>query len=271
MERTLMAIFAHPDDEVFGSGGTLARYASEGNRVVLVCATRGESGKMTDPEIGPVDDIGVLREGELGAACAALGIEAPQLLDYHDSGRQERTRRDDPQALMNIDELELEAALLPLLGRFEPDLLLTFDPHGIYGHIDHLKIHRAATAAFWSAGKVQSRPPRRLFYTALSSDRMRAFQAARERGPLQGLDPDVFGVADDDFAAVIDVRPWLDRKQTAILAHRSQVGPESSFAGMRDGAQAERWREMFSREGFTLGGLRGGFPAERVDDLFADW
>ena len=271
MARTLMAIFAHPDDEAFGSGGTLARYSAAGDRVVLVCATRGESGKVTDPELGRVDDVGALREQELADACVALGIEEHVLLGYHDSGRQDRTRHDDPKALMNVDELELERALLPQLERYRPDVVLTFDPHGIYGHVDHLKIHRAASAAFWSAGKVQEPPPQRLFYTAMSSERMRRMQAARERGPLQGLDPDVYGVRDQDFAAVIDVHPWIERKRAAIRAHRSQVGPNSSFAGALEGPAAELWREMFARETFTLGGVRGGFPSGPVDDLFARW
>lgn len=271
MARTLMAIYAHPDDEAFGTGGTLARYAAAGERVVLVCATRGESGKVTDPELGAVDDVGALRERELRDACEALGIEPPVLLDYHDSGRNERTRHDDPKALMNVDELELEAALLPQLERFQPDLLLTFDPHGIYGHVDHLRIHRAANAVFWSAGKVQATPPRRLFYNAMGSERMKRMKAVREGGPLKDLDPDVYGVRDEDFAAVIDVRPWLERKQAAIRAHRSQVGPSSSFAGMQDGPGAEAWRAMFERETFTLGGIRGGFPEGPVDDLFAGW
>ena len=262
-----MAIYAHPDDEAFGSGGTLARYAAAGNRVQLVCATRGEAGKVTDPELGEVDSVGRLREQELRQACTALGIEAPVFLEYRDSGRQERTRHDDPKALMNVDELELALALLPQLERFQPEVVLTFDPHGIYGHVDHLKIHRAATAAFWSAGKVQPELPRRPFYNAMSSRRMRRMQAARDRSPFQDLDPDVYGLRDEDFAAVIDVRPWLEHKQAAIRAHRSQIGPNSSLVSVQDGPAADLWREMFQRETFILGGLRGSFPAGPVDDL----
>jgi N-acetyl-1-D-myo-inositol-2-amino-2-deoxy-alpha-D-glucopyranoside deacetylase len=265
-----MAIFAHPDDEVFGSGGTLARYAEAGERVVLVCATRGEGGKVTDPELGEVDDVGALRERELHAACDALGIEPPVLLDFHDSGRNERTRHDDPKALMNVDMWELERALLPQLERFQPDLLLSHDPHGTYGHIDHLKVHRAAEAAFWSARKVQAAPPRRLYQTAISSTRMAEMQAAREGGPLGGLDPELFGVGESDFAAVIDIAPWAERKRQAISAHRSQVGPASSFSGMTSDDEASLWRAMFERETFTLGGVRGPFSGGPLDDLFAE-
>jgi N-acetyl-1-D-myo-inositol-2-amino-2-deoxy-alpha-D-glucopyranoside deacetylase len=101
-QKTLLVFFAHPDDEAFGTGGTLARYAAEGVQVKLICATRGESGKITDPGIDSASDVGVLREQELRDACHALGLEPPTFLDYRDSGRQERVRQHDSKALMNI-------------------------------------------------------------------------------------------------------------------------------------------------------------------------
>lgn len=264
---TLLAVYAHPDDEAFGTGGTLARYAAAGIDVRLICATRGESGKITDPDIDPASDVGALREQELRHACRELGIGEPIFLDYHDSGRHERTRYDDPRALMNVDEFELEAALRPWLARLRPDVMLTFDPHGAYGHVDHIRIQRAATAAFWSAEGVTDSPPRRLFYNAMPLERMRSLQDRRPDGPMADLDPGLYAVGEGSFAAVLDVTPWLEVKERAIRAHRSQVGPRSSFAG-RDGEQ-EAWRAFMGKETFTLGGVRGGFPEPPVDDLFA--
>ncbi len=262
----LLAVYAHPDDEAFGSGGTLARYAAAGDDVRLICATRGESGKITDPDIDPDVDLAELREAELRDACRALGIGEPIFLGYHDSGRNERTRHDDPKALMNVDEFELEAALRPWLAEFEPQVMITFDPHGAYGHIDHIRIQRAATAAFWSAGSVTPRPPRRLYYTAIGLERMREMQEARPRSPMAGLDAGLYAVSEASFAAVLDVAPWVDAKERAIRAHRSQVGPRSSFApAERDEAA---WRAYLARETFTLGGARGGFPEPPVADLF---
>ena len=191
---TLLAIFAHPDDEAFGTGGALTRYAAEGKTVKLICATRGESGKITDPDIDSASDVAELREGELREACKAMGLDAPVFLDFHDSGRQERTRYDDPKALMNVNEEDLEQALLPHIREVQPDIILTFDPHGVYGHIDHIKIHRAATAAFWSAGKVMNPAPKRLFYSVMASERMKQMQAMREDSPLSKLDPEMYGV-----------------------------------------------------------------------------
>lgn len=263
----LLAVYAHPDDEAFGTGGTLARYAAAGVDVRLICATRGESGKITDPDIDPDVDVGALRETELRDACRALGIAEPIFLDYHDSGRHERTRFDDPRALMNVDEFEVEGVLRPWIAELEPQVMLTFDPHGAYGHIDHIRIQRAATAAFWSAGSVAKVPPRRLFYNALSVDRLRRMQESRREGPMALLDPGLYGVSEDSFAAVLDVSAWVDAKERAIRAHRSQVGPRSSFASASDGE--EGWRAFMGHETFTLGGARGAFPEPPVDDLFA--
>jgi N-acetyl-1-D-myo-inositol-2-amino-2-deoxy-alpha-D-glucopyranoside deacetylase len=264
---TLLAVYAHPDDEAFGTGGTLARYAAAGVDVRLICATRGESGKITDPAIDPDVDVGTLREAELREACHALGIPEPIFLDYHDSGRFERTRHDDPKALLNVDEFDLEAALRPWIAELRPRVMLTFDPHGAYGHIDHIRIQRAATAAFWSAGGVTDAPPRRLYYNAMSTERMRRIQEGRSDGPMAHLDPGLYGVSEDSFAAVLDVSAWAEAKERAIRAHRSQVGPRSSFAGRTAGE--EGWRAFLGQETFTLGGARGAFPEPPVDDLFA--
>ena len=265
---TLLAIFAHPDDEAFGTGGALVRYAAEGHTVKLICATRGESGKITDPEIDADSDVAELREQELREACRAMGLDEPIFLDFHDSGRQERTRYDDPKALMNVDEADIEQVLLPHLSEIKPEVMLTFDPHGIYGHVDHIKMHRAVTAAFWSAGKVMNPAPKRLFYSVMAAARMKQMQATRESSPLSKLDPELYGVSEDSFAAVLDVSPYREQKEAAVRAHRSQVGPSSSFAGMSDEREKEVWEAMFTQETFTLGGLRGSFPEMPVDDLF---
>jgi N-acetyl-1-D-myo-inositol-2-amino-2-deoxy-alpha-D-glucopyranoside deacetylase len=267
--RTLLAILAHPDDEAFGTGGTLAHYAAQGANVHLICATKGESGKVTDPSLGKVEDVGKLREQELKDACQALGIHAPIFLGYLDSGRFERTQHSNGQALMNVDELEIEQKILEHLAILQPDIMLTFDPHGIYGHIDHIKIHRAATGAFWSAGKVMKNPPKRLFYSAMSSVRMKTMQGMRENSPLGKLDADLYGVSDDSFAVITNVEKYLPQKQAAIAAHRSQVGPASSFAGLSEGDAKKMWETFMVEETFTLGGLRGSFPEMPVADLFA--
>ncbi|MGL4608654.1 MAG: PIG-L deacetylase family protein [Trueperaceae bacterium] len=267
--KTLLVSLAHPDDEVFGMGGTLAHYAAQGVNVYLICATKGESGKITDPSIDPNVDKGILREAELKASCKALGIHEPIFLGYLDSGRFERTQHGNTQALMNVDNLEVEQKILEHVAKLQPDIMLTFDPHGIYGHIDHINIHRATTAAFWSAGKVMKIPPKRLFYAAISSSNLKLMQHMRDNSPMSNLDADIYGVSEDSFAAIFNVEQYLSQKQTAISAHRSQVGPSSSFAGMDEGEAKITWQTFMSKETFTLGGLRGSFPDMPVSDLFA--
>ena len=268
MSKTLLTVLAHPDDEAFGIGGSLAHAAASGHDVYLICATKGEAGKITHPDIAQDADRAALREAELNAACKALGVKPPIFLGYHDSGRQERTQTDNPKALMNVDYYELESSLLPHIERLQPDIMITFDPHGIYGHIDHIKMHRAASAAFWSAGKVMAHPPKRLFYAAMASERMLEMQAQRPESPLAKLDPQRYGVSEDSFAYVRDIADYRDQKRAAIEAHKSQTGPQSSFAGGDEAQQNEFWKSMFGQETMTLGGLRGSFPATPVDDLF---
>ena len=259
----LLAIFAHPDDEVFSCGGTLARAAAEGHDAHLICATRGEEGEINHPDIdtsitkGP--PRGRLREAELEEACYKLGIHPPVFLDYHDSGFPVEVGFDNPHAFMNQDLFEVEQQLLPYFAEIEPQVIITFDPHGGYGHIDHLMIHRAVSATFWSSGAVMQPAPRRLFYPAHTIAEMEARNANTEHP----RDPRVYGFSPDSFAAVLDNSPYRDQKLAGIAAHRSQVGPRERWAPM-----VERWGERFTKEMFTLGGLRGGFPAEPVLDLF---
>ncbi len=262
-ERSLLAIFAHPDDEAFGVSGTLARYAAEGVRVKLICATRGEVGKITDPALGEVSDVGALRQKELERACEILGLKPPVFLDYHDSGRGERLRRDDKRALINAEPIKLERELLKHIARHKPQIIVTFGPHGIYGHPDHLVISQAATAAFWSAGSVMQPAPRRLFYAVMPASAMRALQEIRTTSPLAEIDADLYGASEDSLAAVLEVED-PEKKRAAIAAHRSQVGPLSSFAAIPEAL----WHEMIVKEAFSLGGLRGSFPGMPVNDLF---
>lgn len=250
MQPTLMAIFAHPDDEAFSVAGTLARCAQEGVRVLLVCATRGEAGKITDPDM-TVEDLGQQREAELRAACRELGVGAPIFLDYHDSGRFERTRHDDPRALMNVPLDAVEARLRALIAEHAPQVIVTFDPHGAYGHPDHLAIHRAASGAFFSTGHLPY-PPQRLYYTALP---LRAAELLRHMNPDAGLDPTVYGVSDDTMIARLDVSEQLGRKRAALAAHGSQTGSGSVY-GRLSREQPELLNEWMSREDFSLGGTR---------------
>lgn len=259
---TLLAVFAHPDDEAFSVGGTLTHYARRGVRVVLACATRGEAGKITVPGM-TVDDLGAQREQELREACRALEIPDPVFLDYHDSGRYERTRHDDPAALMNVNPLDIEVKLRALIEEVQPQVMVTFDPHGGYGHVDHLQMQRAATGAFFSTGHLPGGGPQRLYYTALSTE------AARGLARMgQDLDPLVYGVSEGTVAVQMDVTPYAANKRAALAAHGTQTGAESVLGKMSPEEREAMDRQLLGREGFSIGGTRTAIPAYPLRGLF---
>lgn len=259
---TLLAVFAHPDDEAFSVGGTLTHYARKGVRVVLACATRGEAGKITVPGM-TVDDLGQQREQELREACRALEIGEPVFLDYHDSGRYERTRTDDPLALMNVNPLDVEIKLRALIADVGPQVIVTFDPHGGYGHVDHLQIHRATTAAFFSSGHLPGGGPQRLYYTAMSHE---AAQGIARMG--QDLDPLVYGVSESTVAVRLSVAAYAENKKAALAAHGTQTGETSLLGRMSPQERAEMETRLLGTEGFSIGGTRTALARYPLRGLF---
>ncbi|MBF6592816.1 MAG: PIG-L family deacetylase [Thermaceae bacterium] len=266
----ILAVFAHPDDEAFPTGGTLAHYAKLGHKVYLACATKGEVGQLKDPALAPADgsppDMAAIRTKELEQSCRALGLEAPIFLGYHDSGRNERLRKDDPQALYNADLCEVEASIRQVIAGVQPKILITFDPHGGYGHPDHLVIHRAATAAFYSSGHLPH-PPQRLFYSAFTSERAAAMQNSGQNDSImRGLDPLVFGVSENTVVLKMNVSDYVPAKLAAVQAHRSQFAPMTS-----DSVPPERraaMLEWMATETFALGGTRAALPHWPLLDMF---
>lgn len=264
MQASLLAVFAHPDDETLRCGGTLALYAARGAKVHLICLTRGEAGRNTDPTLGDQVDLPTQREKELQDARAALGTEPPIFLGYHDSGRGDRLRRDDPLATINVDPIEMERRILQVIEEIRPQVMLTFDPHGMYGHPDHLVAHRVATAAYTSSGFRQVRV-QRLFYTVQSREEMTRLQGGRSLGVLEGLEPETYAVCDCTIAARIDVRPYAAHKRAALFAHRTQTGPLSTLGNLTD----EQFAPLLEVETFSLGGVRCAIPEYPMTDLFA--
>ena len=267
---SLLIVLAHPDDEIF-HGGVLAHLSERGVRVTLVCATDGEAARP-HPSIGPVDDLGALRVEELRLSCTRLGIEAPVLLRFHDSARKERQRHDDPHALANVDMLDVEAAIRGIIADVKPHVIVTFEPHGAYYHPDHVAIQRATTAAFFSSGVMGHEAPERLFFGTMRRDVFRDLaDASRGRGIIDGLDPDVFATAPEMIAVSFDARRYMDRKLSALAAHRSAFGvtPESLNDPPPGAAQMlQAFRPVLENEVFLLGGARGPVPRWPLPDFF---
>ena len=249
----------------------LAHLVKNGVRVTLACATRGEAGKP-HPSIGPIADLGARREQELHLSCERLGINPPLFLGFHDSARKERLRRDDPRALVNVDMLEVEAAIRRVIEDVKPQVIITFDPHGGYYHPDHVAVHRATTAAFFSSGTMGADAPARLFYSVFSQQMFREHSdASRGWGVTDGLNPDVFSVSDNTIALSFDARPYMDRKLAAFAAHQSAFGVTLEMLPDPPPEQAKllnAFRPLMEREVFTLGATRGTVPTWPLRSLF---
>src|ERR687887_87661 len=168
-----MAVHAHPDDECFGGGGTLARYAAEGCNTVLVTCTAGEEGEIVDPDMDPAavkPRLADVRLGELNAAVGVLGIHHLELLGYRDSGMAGTPANDDPRSFNQADPDEATRRLVALIRRHKPQVLFTYAEDGGYGHPDHIKAHQITVAAFDAAGAHRTQIKRDSTFLLLPDD-----------------------------------------------------------------------------------------------------
>lgn len=280
---TLLAVLAHPDDESFGPGGTLALYAGRGVAVHLVCATGGEAGTV-DPEfLRENPSIADLRlEKELRCAAEALGLARVHALGYRDSGMPGSPDNHHPQALAAQPVGEVAARLAAYIRALRPQVVLTHDPIGEYRHPDHIAVHQAAVRAFRMAGDpavelgnadLPPFQPKKLYYQVFPK---RFLTLAVRLLPLLGQDPRRFGRNRDidlvdltrapDFPihAVIDYRAVAGRKAAAMDCHASQRESGPPRGGLM-GWLFSRWA---NREHFTRA-YPSPEPGLREDDLFA--
>ncbi len=241
---TLLAVFAHPDDETFGPGGTLARYSDSGVEVHYACATRGEAGEVAEGFLDGYGDIAHLRTAEVECAARILGITEVHFFGYRDSGMPGSKDNLHPNSLQQAPEEEVIGKIVALIRGIRPEVVITFDPHGGYGHPDHVKIHRVTTAAFYAAARpdrfseqgdqgVRPHQAQRLYYTAFPR---RLLQFWLFYLPLVGKDPSRWGVNQDinlrqiaewsqEISTQIDTRRYLKRKMEASACHLSQMAP----------------------------------------------
>lgn len=240
--RRLLVAYAHPDDESFGSGGVIARYAREGVEVYLICATDGDRGMMPQEMQGQYSSIRELRLAELDCAAQVLGIREVILFGYRDSGMRGDPGNDDPQSLWYVwthRPEEVTRRVVEVIRRVQPQVVLTFNRFGGYGHPDHIAIQQATCQAFELAGDAAYEidglapyQPQKLYFSGLPAALLRLGLWLLR---LRGRDPRRMGMNQDvDFQAVvdhlepnhalIDVGPYVHLWSQASACHASQGG-----------------------------------------------
>ena len=245
-DRCVIFVHAHPDDEALGTGGTIARYAADGTHVCVVTCTNGELGEIADvPDVGPVSDVrlrlGEVRAAELVEACRRLGPVDLRLLGFHDSGMAGTPANDDPKVFINQDLDDAVRKIVAIIREIRPQVLVTYNEIGLYGHPDHIRAHEAAMRAVDAAADAaygSGRPHRvaKVYFTAVPKSLLKA---GRELwGELGAGDPDDFfaeeeidriATDDDVITTAIDVAAYVDRKFHALEAHRTQLGTTERF------------------------------------------
>jgi N-acetyl-1-D-myo-inositol-2-amino-2-deoxy-alpha-D-glucopyranoside deacetylase len=243
-KKILMTVLAHPDDETFGMGGTLALYARQNVDTYLLCATRGEVGDMDEKYMQGFSSIAERRESELRCAAGTLGLTGVYFLGYRDSGMPGTPENQHPQSLFQAPLDEVAALIVHYIRLQKPQVVVTFDPIGGYRHPDHIAIHQATVKAFSLAADPafvdsDGLPPHRaqkLYFQVIPRGFMRVGVFALR---LFGKDPRKFGrngdidlvsIAEVSFPvhAAINIASVMDVRDEASRCHASQGGAESA-------------------------------------------
>ncbi|OKK20742.1 1D-myo-inositol 2-acetamido-2-deoxy-alpha-D-glucopyranoside deacetylase [Streptomyces sp. CB00455] len=295
--RRLLLVHAHPDDESINNGVTMAKYAAEGAHVTLVTCTLGEEGEVIPPGLAHLaadrdDTLGAHRVGELAAAMAELGVADHRFLGgagrFRDSGMRGAPQNDHPGSFWSAAVDEAAVHLVEVIREVRPQVLVTYDPDGGYGHPDHIQAHRVAMRAAELAAGAAYRPElgephtvEKIYWNrvplSVVEEGFAALRAARGHGPeAEGAGPppglaspqDVPGVVADAriTAEIGGAERYAAAKAAAMRAHATQIAVDgSSFALSNELAQP-----LFAREYYELVAGRSGAPAgERERDLFA--
>jgi mycothiol S-conjugate amidase len=257
-KRRVLAVYGHPDDEGQVTG-SLARFIAEGNQVTLVCATRGEVGEISDPSLATAENLWYVRELELRASMAQIGLSDVRLLPYRDSGMEGTPENEDPRSLHQQPAGVVVPALVRVMREVRPHLVFTWDPTGGYGHPDHVAVYKHTVAAFDAAGNPEAYPeageawaPNYLYWGARTMKRFASiFLEMEKRGllpePIAADRRERFDKAMNDpdppVSVVVDVHAQTPLKRAAAGMHRSQFGENSMFARIPEDMRAQFYGE----------------------------
>ncbi|MBZ5740080.1 N-acetyl-1-D-myo-inositol-2-amino-2-deoxy-alpha-D-glucopyranoside deacetylase [Nocardioides mangrovi] len=300
-DQRLLLVHAHPDDETIGQGATMARYVAEGRGVTLVTCTAGEMGEILVPELEHLaadreDGLGEHRRGELADAMKTLGVTDHRFLGgfgtYRDSGMawhedghavgDPEVLAQHPNAFWNADLTDAADHLVAIIREVRPQVLVTYDQFGGYGHPDHIQAHRVAMYAAQLAAVPSYRHDlgeaweiAKIYWGAMSESRMReGLRALRDAGDtttFEGMDPDGplphFVTADTDLAAGVDATDFVDQKMDAMRAHATQITTDGPFFALSNNVGSQAWGVEFYR---IAKGERGDLDDNGLEtDLFA--
>jgi N-acetyl-1-D-myo-inositol-2-amino-2-deoxy-alpha-D-glucopyranoside deacetylase len=289
--RRMLLVHAHPDDETIGTGATMAKYAAEHALVTLITCTLGEEGEILVPELEHLaadkeDGLGRHRIGELAAAMEALGVRDHRFLGgpgrWRDSGMIDTPPNERADCFWRADLDEATRELVAVMREVRPQVVVTYDENGGYGHPDHIQAHRVAVAAFDKSGDPAYAPglgepwqPAKLYYTAFPKsvlqagiDALRAAGDTEFFGGVESAEDLPFGVPDDQVTTQIDAGDFLDAKTAAMRAHKTQIAVDGPFFALSNNVG----QQAFGTEYYVLvkgsPGPRAGADG-REPDLFA--
>jgi N-acetyl-1-D-myo-inositol-2-amino-2-deoxy-alpha-D-glucopyranoside deacetylase len=290
--RRLLLVHAHPDDETINNGATMARYVAEGVDVTLVTCTLGEEGEVLVPELAQLaadqaDQLGGYRIAELQAAMDALGVTDFRFLGgpgrFRDSGMMGTPANEHPRAVWNADMDEAVAHAVAVVREVRPQVLVTYDENGGYGHPDHIQAHRVAMGAVeaavdpayrpdlgepWSVAKVYWN----CFPKSVLQQGIDALAALGEESFFEGVtsaDDLPFAVPDELVTAAVDGRAFVDRKDAAMRAHPTQIQVDGPFFALSNNLGMEVMGIEYYRLVRGERGPAGRGPEDWEDDLFA--
>lgn len=269
---TVFTVFAHPDDEGFGSGGVLATLASKGARIIAVCSTNGDVGEISDPALATPDTLAQVRQGEMLRAMDVIGAAEVRFLDYRDSGMDGTEDNNHPDCLHQAPAEEVVEKIVALIRELKPEVVITHDPTGGYGHPDHIAVYRHTKDAFEAASGLEypnaGEPwaPRLLYYSCFPrSNFRRIWQKMLEMGikpPFASEILDKVGSPDNDVTTVVDVSSHVGIKIASLECHATQLQPDGPFGNL----PKDYMREIMSTEFFALAAYP---PGEEDPDLIA--
>jgi N-acetyl-1-D-myo-inositol-2-amino-2-deoxy-alpha-D-glucopyranoside deacetylase len=254
--RTLLVVHAHPDDEVFSTGGLLAKHAAAGDRTVVVYCTNGEAGEILDESLDPEEArprLGEIRLQEVQEAARVLGISEVRFLGYRDSGMRDTEDNTRPDAFMNVPVEEAADRLLAIMRETRPQVVVTYDEEGGYGHPDHIMANRITVEAFHRAQQ-EGLGVQRLYYPARSREDFRRYvEGLRQLGLdipwVRGdFNFDEYGVPESELSAIVDISEYVTLKKQALAVHRTQIKPDFFYLSIPDDVMRRlQGREFFQQ------------------------